>query len=116
MVEIWKIFNAYCGSGIYPFLFLAALAYLLAIEKDKKVRIVLLESSLVIALLFFFPLFKRLMDRLDEGTYYRILWLLPMTVVIAMAAVRLMGRHHRLGLVLATLLLIVTGRCVSFYV
>lgn len=112
MLEIWNIFDAYCGSGIYPFLFLAALAYLLATEKEKRVRIVLLEASLVIALLFFCPLFYRLMNALDEGTYYRILWLLPMTVVIAYAAVRLMGRHTRAGLLLAALLLILTGECV----
>ena len=50
--EIFTIFMDYSGKGIYPFLFLVALTYLLATEKDSKIRRVLLESSLVITVLF----------------------------------------------------------------
>lgn len=110
MREILTIFMDYCGDGIYPFLFLVALIYLLATEKDKKIRRVLLESSLVITVLFFFPLFKLVMDKVEEaGTYYRILWLLPMTIVIAYAGVKLIGRHTRIGLVAVILLLALSG-------
>ena len=56
MKEILTIFMDYCGSGIYPFLFLLSLVYLFATEKDRKIRLVLLETSAVILLLFFFPL------------------------------------------------------------
>ena len=34
--EIFTIFMDYSGKGIYPFLFLAALIYLLATEKNSK--------------------------------------------------------------------------------
>lgn len=112
MQEILTIFKQYCGSGFYPFLFLAALVYLLVTEKSKKVRIVLLDASLVIAVLFFCPLFKKVMDTLDEGTYYRVLWLLPMTVVIAYGGVKLIGRHTRIGFAGLLLVLILTGQCV----
>lgn len=112
MKEIITVFLNYCGSGFYPVLFLAALIYLLVTEKDKKVRMVLLDTSLVITVLFFLPAFKWVMDVLDEGTYYRILWLLPMTVVIAYAGVRLIGRHYRIGFVALALVLMLTGRCV----
>ena len=112
MAEIWTIFRNYCGSGIFPVLFLAALVYLLIAEKNKKIRAVLVESSLVIAVLFFLPLFKAVMDKLDEGTYYRILWMLPMTVVIAYAGVKLFGKHHRIGFVVLAAVFILTGQCV----
>lgn len=96
---ILKTFMDYSGSGIYPFLFLAALIYLLVTEKDKKIRIVLLESSAVILVLFFCPLFQMVMEKVDGAdTYYRILWLLPMTVVTAYAGVKLIGKHTRVGL------------------
>ena len=108
--EILTIFMDYSGKGIYPFLFLAALIYLLATEKDSKIRRVLLESSLVITVLFFFPLFKMVMDKVEEaGTYYRILWLLPMTVVIAYAGVKLIGRHTRIGLAAMVIVLVLGG-------
>lgn len=110
MKEILTIFMDYSGKGIYPFLFLAALIYLLATEKDSKIRRVLLESSLVITVLFFFPLFKMVMDKVEEaGTYYRILWLLPMTVVIAYAGVKLIGRHTRIGLAAMVIVLVLGG-------
>ena len=108
--EILTIFLDYSGKGIYPFLFLAVLIYLLATEKDSKIRRVLLESSLVITVLFFFPLFKMVMDKVEEaGTYYRILWLLPMTVVIAYAGVKLIGRHTRIGLAAMVIVLVLGG-------
>ena len=110
MKEILTIFMDYCGSGIYPFLFLLSLVYLFATEKDRKIRLVLLETSAVILLLFFFPLFKMAMDQVEEaGTYYRILWLLPMTVVTAYAGVRLIGRHTRIGLILLAAVCILGG-------
>lgn len=112
MQEIFRIFREYCGSGFYPILFLAALIYLLVTEKEKKIRLVLLDTSAVIAVLFFLPPFKFIMDVLDEGTYYRILWLLPMTVVIAYAGVRLIGKHTRLGFAVLALVLILTGNYV----
>ena len=110
MREILTIFMDYCGNGIYPFLFLAALVYLLVTEKDKRVRLILAETSVVILVLFFFPLFKMVMDRVEEaGTYYRILWLLPMTVVIAYAGVKLIGKHTRIGLVALAAVCILGG-------
>lgn len=113
MKEILTIFMDYSGKGIYPFLFLAALIYLLAAEKDSKIRRVLLESSLVITVLFFLPLFKMVMDKVEEaGTYYRILWLLPMTIIIAYAGVRVIGRHTRIGLLAAVIVLVLGGEYV----
>ncbi len=110
MREILEIFQSYCGSGWYPVLFFGALGYLLAAEKSRRVRVVLLYTSLLIAALFFFPPFKRVMDILDEGTYYRVLWLLPMTVVIAYAGLKLAGRHYRIGFAVLALLFILSGR------
>ena len=67
MREILTIFMDYCGDGIYPFLFLVALIYLLPAEKDSKIRLVLVEASLVISILLFFPLFKLVMDKVEKA-------------------------------------------------
>ena len=113
MKEIVTIFQNYCGSGWYPVLFLAALLYLLVTEKKKQIRVVLVESSLVITVLFFLPFTKTVMNLLGEGeTYYRILWLLPMAVVIAYAGIRLFGKHYRIGFVVLALVLVLTGKSV----
>ena len=108
MAQIVSVFRQYCGSGFYPLIFIAALIWLLVTEKRKIVRIVLVDASLVILILFFLPPFKALMDVLDEGTYYRILWLLPMTVVIAYAGVRIFEKNRAAGCVVL-LVLILSG-------
>ena len=105
MKEIVTIFQNYCGSGWYP-----VLLYLLVTEKKKQIRVVLVESSLVITVLFFLPFTKTVMNLLGEGeTYYRILWLLPMAVVIAYAGIRLFGKHYRIGFVVLALVLVLSS-------
>lgn len=112
MGDILSVFRAYCGNSLYPVLFCVALVILLVTEKSRKIRLVLLYPSLFVTVLFFLPPFKWLMDFLDEGTYYRILWLLPMTVVIAYAGIRLAGKHYRIGFAALALLFILTGNYV----
>lgn len=88
--EITAMFKNYIGNGFAAGLFAVSFLYLLFTEKDRTKRIILLYSSLVTAGLFFCPLFAAGIFRyLDAETYYRILWLLPMTAVIAYAGVRL---------------------------
>ncbi|MDO4294309.1 MAG: hypothetical protein Q4C65_13925 [Eubacteriales bacterium] len=113
MREIIGVFTDYCGSSWYPVLFLAALVYLLFTEKKRAVRLLFAGVPLALAILFFLPPTKWLMDRLGEGeTYYRLLWLLPMTAVIAYAGIRLFGRHYRIGFAALALLLVLTGKYV----
>ena len=82
--EIILLFKNYIGNGWAAGLFAAAFLYLLLTEKDGTKRIILLYTSAVTAVLFFCPLFAKGVYRyLDEETYYRILWLLPVTAVIA---------------------------------
>lgn len=88
--EIVLLFQNYVGNGFAAVLFALALLYLLFTEKDRTKRIILVYTSIVVVLLFFCPLFAAGVFRyLDAETYYRILWLVPMTVVIAYAGVRL---------------------------
>lgn len=84
------LFKNYIGSGGAAGLFAAAFLYLMLTEKDRTKRVILLYISVVTVLLFFCPLFAKWVYRyLDEETYYRILWLVPMTAVIAYAGIRL---------------------------
>ena len=88
--EIVLLFKNYIGNGFAAGLFAASLLYLLFVEKDRVKRIVLVYISLVMIALFFCPFFAAGVFRyLDPATYYRILWLVPMTAVIAYAGVRL---------------------------
>ncbi|MBQ0028129.1 MAG: hypothetical protein KBS96_05950 [Lachnospiraceae bacterium] len=112
MAEILDIFKAYNGTGYYCILFIAALMYLWFTEEDKHIKVLLVVVPSAIQLLFFIPYAYYIYEMLDEGTYYRVLWLLPMTMVIAYAGCRIIGNHTRAGVAVVMLILIFSGTCV----
>lgn len=112
MQNIIEIYKAYGGMGFYHILFLVALIYLAFTEEDKRVKILLVYTPAVMQLLFFLPPFHAIYNSLDEGTYYRILWLLPMTIVIAYAACRIIGTHLKSGVVILGIILVISGNLV----
>lgn len=109
MTEIVEIFKAYNGTGYFCLLFIAALIYLWFKEEDRHLRVLLVIVPTVIQILFFIPYFYMAYNMLDEGTYYRILWLLPMTVVISYSAVKVIGNHFALGVAVGCLIMVLSG-------
>lgn len=93
-MESVVIFKNYAGEGFLLLLFLLSLGYLFFAEKDKKLRAVFVWLPLAVLFLFFFPLYRKVYVRLmGEGTtYYRMLWLIPMGVIIAYAGMKLSAR------------------------
>ncbi|SFQ08840.1 hypothetical protein SAMN04487928_11823 [Butyrivibrio proteoclasticus] len=88
-MECWVALKLYGGNGVLLLMFLAAAIYIVASEKDIKKKIVLGILPLVILAGFLFPVTKIVYVALfDDGsdTYYRILWLIPMYVVIGYGA------------------------------
>ena len=109
MQTIMAIFKDYGGTGYYTVLFLLSLIYLGYAEEDKRVKTILVYIPAIIFLLFFIPLFYLLYNTLDSGTYYRILWLIPMTVIIAYAGCKAIGHHTRLGVLIGCIVLVISG-------
>ncbi len=109
MQEVLDIFKSYNGTGYYCILFIICLIYLWFTEDDKKTKYLLVYAPAIFQILFFIPYFYLLYNKLDKGTYYRILWIMPMTVVIAYSACKVMSRHTRVGLILVSLLLVISG-------
>lgn len=109
MNTILEIFKSYNGTGYYCMLFIICLIYLWFEEEDKRIRALLVYAPTVIQVLFFIPYFYLIYDKLDSGTYYRILWLLPMTVVIAYAGCKVIGVHTKIGLAILSVILIMSG-------
>ena len=94
---MWKeavgLFRNFMGAGMIVILFLLAVAYLLVNEKRKHVRVLFVYTPVALLLLYFNPLFARLLfEILGNEIYYRMLWLLPITPVIAYSAVCICGK------------------------
>lgn len=114
----WQVsndfFEYYMGTGLIVIWYLAATIYLLVKEKRKPVRILFVYVPLILLLIFFNPLITLVIYHyVDTEIYYRILWLLPMTVVIAFATVeiygRLKGKKRTVFAIAAALLVMVSG-------
>ena len=107
-MECIEVLKNYIGGGYLFYLYLAALVYLFFTEKEKRLRALVIYAPLCVLVLFMLPFsrlfYVRYID--DAGTYYRILWLIPVAVTAAHAACRLFAAHRRVGLM-------VTGAAVA---
>lgn len=109
-----SLFREYMGTGLIVIWFLLSLVYLFLKEERKQVRIMLVYVPVIMLLLFFNPLFAGLVTQyMGDEIYYRILWLLPITVVIAYTCVSittgLAGRKRNLFAAVCVLLAVVSG-------
>lgn len=89
----FMMLKLYSGNCSLLLLFAVSLIYLWIAEKKKGRKLFLVYYSVGILAVFLMPfLSKFVADVLGEGeTYYRLLWALPMGVVIAYAAVKFLG-------------------------
>lgn len=100
MDKIMAVYKAYAGTGMIAALFLCGVIYLLLTEKKQNIKIMFVYMPILVLLFFFNPLTAKIVSVMaDDEIYYRILWLLPVTPVLALTAVRLLervGRKYRL--------------------
>lgn len=113
-MEALKLFQEYMGTGLIVIWFLISLLYLWLTEKKKHIRVMFLYVPLVLLLFFLNPLVAKVFSYMADGEiYYRILWLLPITPVIAYGTVsfcgKLAGRKKYVGITAAVFLIMVSG-------
>ncbi|MCR5459317.1 MAG: hypothetical protein K6F51_05420 [Acetatifactor sp.] len=88
-MNAFVLFREYMGTGLLLLWYVISLCYLFFAEKRKDRRITFLYVPLILLLLFFNPLFFSLFQKvLGEEIFYRMLWLLPVTVTLAYAVVK----------------------------
>lgn len=105
-------YQNYNGTGMQMALFFASLIYLLIQKKDKDKRFFFAGYTLLFFIICFFPLTAKLiMEGIGKEVYWRMFWLLPVTVVTAYTAVQILmqaeGTVKRYLLLAAMLLVIV---------
>lgn len=91
--DVSGAFRGYMGTGFIGICFFLSLVYLFLMEKRRYLRIFFLYMPFFLLVLFFNPLFAKLVYKAAEDEiYWRVLWLLPMTVTIAYTCVCLCGQ------------------------
>lgn len=115
MLEIiFDTFREYMGTGLITIWFVLAVIYLFLCEKRKEIRVMFVYMPVILLILFFNPLFANLVySFIGEEIYYRLLWLLPVTPVIAYAVSdiygKLRGKKRLLFAAAAAVLIMVSG-------
>ena len=90
--EAVDLFREYMGTGLIVIWYMISLLYLWMHEKRKYIRVLFLYMPLVLLLLYFNPIVAKLVFGIVGGEiYYRVIWLLPITVVIAYTCVCIYG-------------------------
>lgn len=87
----WQEYSKFVGMGLYVYFAYGSIIYIFI--KEKKLRNVLAIFPAVLLLIFFNPIFiKTMYYKYFFGTYWRVLWLFPSTIVNAYAATKLICR------------------------
>jgi hypothetical protein len=97
------------NSFLIP-LFLIALIFLWVFEKDKNIKAVLVYLSAALAVTFTCPVYAMVGMKIDQEIYYRVLWALPIGVLVCYSAVKLMVRFKNIiakGIVFVLAILII---------
>ena len=95
VLALWGEFVKFTGGRaglVHLLLFAAALVCCFFLGKEERHR--LFWPSVLVGIFFFNPVFyKYVGTRFLSGVYWRLLWMLPWTFVIAYAVVRMAYRH-----------------------
>lgn len=113
---IMSVIKSYMGTGFVTVVFLLCLAYLAFTEQDKVKRCVFIYMPIVVIVVFLCPLTYMFYGKVSEAvTYYRLLWLIPVTPVIAYASVLFLssiksGKKKTIASIALTLFLAFSGK------
>ena len=118
-MECWVALKLYFGNPLLAILLVASAIYIIVAEKDLKKKIRLGILPIVILAGFLLPVTKIVyVAAFDESdTYYRVLWLVPMYVVIGYAVCKLVfsferKMKQRIALVIALVVVVLSGHLV----
>lgn len=108
------LFKQYSGQGMIVTLFLLALGYLWFEEKEKEHRRLLLGLPVCILLMFFCPLVVIFLEKLsEEDVFWRMLWSIPMLIIIAYTAVLIVrkteGIKRYLAIAFCVAIIVISG-------
>ena len=88
--DMLTLFREYVGTGFGVLVFALSLIYLWRQEGRREYRILFIYLPIVLLLLYFNPWFARKMyEPAGAEGYYRILWLMPFTLVVAYTIVHI---------------------------
>lgn len=112
IAQIVSSYSQYAGTGMYTVLYIISLLYIYIIRNNKNNMTLFLNYSLLMIVVIFNPLVAHIIITfIEDQVYWRIFWILPMTIIIAYAATEIIvniSEKQRKIIVLITLFTILS--------
>lgn len=100
LISIYHYYISYCGNSKIMLIFLVSLIYLAFRGKEKRIKIV--YPSILMMVIILNPVFyKYIWNVLISSIYWRMMWMIPVIPVIAVAATDLATRFKNIGIKIA---------------
>lgn len=80
----------YNSDSFLLLLFVTAMVFLWFVERDRRIRTVLLYLSVALSVVFLCPLYAWIGQKFDEEIYYRVFWTLPIGLLFCYGSVQLL--------------------------
>lgn len=101
---------AYSGTGLLTVLYVISLIILFLREDDKANRVLFLYLPAALLVLFLLPPVREIYSKVEStDTYYRFLWLIPMSVTTCYALIRQTSRNLIAGIILMAGIVLLCG-------
>lgn len=102
-----NLWGNYWGDSFFSYLLILAVAYLLIFKRKEENVKYILTYLVIMLFLFFCPLTAAVIQKcIGESVYWRVLWLIPSTPVIALAMTELIKDHQKIMQLLLVILCI----------
>lgn len=85
----------YNKDSVLVLLFLVALVFLWLVERDRRIRTILLYLSIALFAVFLCPVYAWIGQKIDEEIYYRVFWTLPIGLLFCYGSVQLLIRMKK---------------------
>ena len=118
MEIIINAYKSYQGTGMYLALFFISILYLYITEKDDNKKVFFVYYPFLALFIIINPIFYKLVEHgVEEDTYVRTFWILPMGISIAYASTKVitsMKNNFQKNIVMSIIIfiIIISGRCV----
>lgn len=112
-------FEQYYGESAYLTLYLVSFVLLLVVDKNKTNKKVFIGQALIVSIIYWCPITAYIIANycIELDTYWRMFWLLPSTIMMAYAFVKIIQRKEALSqriLMVITLCIVImmSGTCI----
>lgn len=113
MCAVFEDFVQYNGRSALLLFFGAALLFLWLVEKDRKIKTVLVYFVTALCVVFVCPFYAMIAMKIDTEVYYRVLWTLPIGILFCYSVIKILTKMKKTVSKILVCVLAVLAICIN---